>query len=193
MRENVSIGIAALALLISVTHIWWTVIRRGTVRMTRPTVVFFGPDGGPGGLPKIFLRTLLFSTGQRGCVVENMYLRLSSGGSTQVFTFWGYGDGPISRGSGLFVGHEGVTCNHHFLVPATAGSFRFMPGENQIEVLIQILGRATPIRVFLVTVNVSARLSTALAEGNGVMFDWNPETRTYDGDSRSPRRESLRV
>jgi len=54
--------------------------------MTQPTTVFFGPDaGGKLGNPKIYLRTLLFSTGKRGVVVEGMYLKATRNETKQNF------------------------------------------------------------------------------------------------------------
>lgn len=55
--EAASIVISVSALVVSVTTAWLTLFRRGTIRMTQPTLVFFGPDGLAGG-PKVFLRTL---------------------------------------------------------------------------------------------------------------------------------------
>lgn len=89
--------------------------------MTRPTVVFFGPDGrrGDGEAPrlKVFLRTLLYSTARRGQTLESMHVNLRRAESTQNFSIWVYGDDRLARGSGLYVGHDGVACNHHFLLP----------------------------------------------------------------------------
>lgn len=59
--ETASIVISVSALVVSVTTAWLTLFRRGTIRMTQPTLVYFGPDGLGGG-PKVFLRTLLYST-----------------------------------------------------------------------------------------------------------------------------------
>jgi len=95
--------------------------------MTQPTLVFFGPDGA-GGDPKVFLRTLLYSTAKRGQIVENMFVTLRRHESGQTFNIWVYGDGPLARGSGLFVGESGVTCNHHFLLPKDGTDFQWLPG-----------------------------------------------------------------
>jgi hypothetical protein len=70
-------------------------------------VIFFGYDSSP-RLPKIFLRTLLYSTSARGQVVEAMYVKLCQNGSERTFRFWGYGEtNKRSPGSGLFVGQTG--------------------------------------------------------------------------------------
>ena len=63
MIEIASISISIAALVVSTVTAWFTLLRRGTVRMTKPTVMFFGPDGGPHNgtpaKPKVFLRSLV--------------------------------------------------------------------------------------------------------------------------------------
>ena len=72
--------VAILAFTVSALTAWLTLLRKGEVRMTQPTVIYFGPDGGfkaEEAPQKVFLRTLLFSTGKQGHIIE----RLSSKGS----------------------------------------------------------------------------------------------------------------
>src|SRR5712691_2041343 len=107
--EGLTIVVSITALAVSATTAWLTLLRRGSIRMTQPTLVFFGPDG-PSGGPKVFLRTLLYSTAKRGQIVENMFLKLRRRESVQTVNVWVYGDGPLARGSGIFVGEAGVTC-----------------------------------------------------------------------------------
>jgi hypothetical protein len=58
VADPFSITVSVLALFISAVTAWLTLFRRGTVKMTQPTVIFFGPDHPRSGeiLPKIFLR-----------------------------------------------------------------------------------------------------------------------------------------
>jgi len=49
--------VSILALTISVVTAWLTLFRRGTVRMTRPTAIYFGADGSASSSPKVYLRT----------------------------------------------------------------------------------------------------------------------------------------
>ncbi len=98
-----SFGIAVLALVGTAYTAWLTLLRRGAVRMTQPTVVFFGPDGGRADRapkPKVFLRTLLYSTADRGQVLENMYVVLRRGAESTTFSIWVYGDQSLARGAG---------------------------------------------------------------------------------------------
>jgi hypothetical protein len=121
MADPRSITISILALCVSSGTAWLTLFRSGTVKMTQPTVIFLGPDPprsrNESPSPKIYLRTLLFSTSQRGRVIQSMYVALSRNEMRQNFNIWVYGEERLVRGSGLFVGETGVVANHHFLTP----------------------------------------------------------------------------
>ena len=114
---NISFVISALALVVSMVTAWLTLFRRGTVLMTQPTVIYFGPDGPPSSANhplKVYLRTLLYATSKRGCIIESMYTRVRRGETTQNFNIWVYGEDKLTRGSGLFVRCE--------MEPTPAGS-----------------------------------------------------------------------
>src|SRR5947199_1179157 len=104
MVEPISITVAVLSLAISAGTAWLTLFRRGTVKMTQPTIIFFGPDmprsRSDTPIPKIFLRTLLFSTSKRGRVIESMHVAVSRNETHQNFNIWVYGDDKLVRGSG---------------------------------------------------------------------------------------------
>lgn len=134
MADPASITISVLALAVSTVTAWLTLFRRGSVKMTQPTVIFFGPDTprarDDNPLPKVFLRTLLFST------------------TRQNFNIWVYGDEKLVRGSGLFVGETGVAANHHFLTPRDGSGFCFTEGRYRLEVFAHLLGDTEEIRLF---------------------------------------------
>src|ERR1700730_660906 len=118
--------LSVLVLVVSGVTAWLTLFRRGTVRLTQPTVVYFGPDGGlptRAPKPKVFLRTLLFATSKRGRVIESMHVTRTRSETRQNFNIWVYGNDKLVRGSGLFVGETGVSANHHFLMPSDGASF----------------------------------------------------------------------
>src|ERR1700722_18547489 len=142
--------ISLLALTISAVTAWLTLFRRGTLRMTRPTVIFFGPDGPPSqgqGL-KVFLRTLLYSTSKRSQILESMHITLRRGESVQTFNIWVYGEkGELFRGSGLRVSEDGVVCDHHFVLPKDDTPFRFVPGEYIVEVYATLVNTQRPLEL----------------------------------------------
>jgi hypothetical protein len=181
----VPIVISVVSLLVSITTAWLTLFRRGTVRMTQPTVIFLGPDGGSPSrrgnvLPKVFLRTLLFSTAKRGRVIESMHIAVSRNETHQNFNIWVYGNEKLVRGSGLFVGETGVEANHHFLLPTDVSSFRFHEGLYEIEVFARLLGDKKQTRLFSQALDITRELAASLEEPNaGVYFDWGPDSSRY--------------
>jgi|HubBroStandDraft_4_1064222.scaffolds.fasta_scaffold226960_2 hypothetical protein len=45
--SSLALVVSFLALAVSALTAWLTLLRKGEIRMTRPTVIYFGPDGGP--------------------------------------------------------------------------------------------------------------------------------------------------
>lgn len=184
MTDPIAISIAILALATSVTTAWLTLFRRGTVKMTQPTVIYFGPDkprlGEDKPTPKIFLRCLLFSTSKRGRVIESLHVTLSRNESHQNFNIWVYGDEKLVRGSGLFVGETGFAANHHFLTPEDGRSLSFSKGTYQLQVYAHLVGDKQKKLLFTQTLEIKHEIATALEEpGTGLYFDWGPDSSCY--------------
>ncbi len=183
----ISMVISALALVVSGVTAWLTLLRKGQVEMTQPAVVYFGPDGGRGGgaSPKIFLRALLYSTSRRGRVVQNMYVKACRGETAQSFNIWVYGNEGLKRGSGLFVGHEGVAYDHHFLLPADGTNFEFLPGRYRLDVYASLVGDHSERRLWSITLDLPEREAAEIQEGGkGVYFDWGPDSKSYFAHTR---------
>jgi hypothetical protein len=183
----VSILIASLSLLLSAATLWLTLLRRGTVRMTKPTFIAFFEAHRVDG-PKIFLRALLYSTAKRGQILESMFVRLRRGESVQTFNVWAYGERELARGSGLFVGHEGLTCNHHFLLPKDRTQFHFLPGDYILEIHAALVHRK-PVALQQIKLRLSEEQASALKEKHAaVYFDWGPDAGSYHAHvSRKPQ------
>ena len=184
MTDPLSITISALALAVSSVTAWLTLIRRGTVKMTQPTVIYFGPDAprphDNSPFPKVYLRTLLFSTSKRGRVIESMHVALFRNETHQNFNIWVYGNERLVRGSGLFVGEAGVEANHHFLTPKDGTAFRFIEGHYRLDVLARLLGDQKQTRLFSQTLEISREIATSLTEAHtGLYFDWGPDSSRY--------------
>jgi hypothetical protein len=137
--------ISVVSLLVSVTVAWLTLFRRGRLRMTRPTLIAFLHEKGSTPdrktMPKIFLRTLLYSSGKCGHVVENMFVDILHEQTRYPFYYWSHGDARLVPGSGLFVGPEGVACNHHFMPRTHTPDLQIGEGEYRLEVFASIVGQ----------------------------------------------------
>lgn len=192
MTDPLSLFVSAAALVVSVTTAWLTLFRRGALKMTKPAVVYFGADGplkiGEEIPKKVDLRSLMYSTGKRGCVVEAMFVTLRRGESRQTFSVWVYGDDKLSRGSGLFVGETGVVCNHHFLLPADGTQFQFLAGEYQLDVFASLVGSDTPHNLCSIKLTVPEAIAQQLlVPENGAYFDWGPDSHKYSVNVRKAR------
>ncbi len=165
--------------------------------MTQPTVVFFGPDGSmfESGKNKIYLRTLLYSTAKRGQVLESLHVSLRRNESKQNFNIWVYGDkGNLKRGSGLFVAQEGVTFDHHFLLPEDGANFEFRSGAYNLVVYAKLVGERTAKELMAIDLAISGSQAIRLSDPNtGIYFDWGPDQQSYHAhlDTRPEKELSM--
>jgi hypothetical protein len=185
MVEPISLTVSVLALAVSAATAWLTLFRRGTVKMTRPTVIYLGPDatrsGGQSAKPKVYLRALLFSSSKRGRIVESMHVSVSRSETRQNFNIWVYGErNELVRGSGLFVGESGVAVNHHFLLPGDESSFVWASGAYQLNVYARLLGDSAPLLLFSQQLDVSPEAAKELGQSEaGLYFDWGADSSRY--------------
>jgi hypothetical protein len=152
--------------------------------MTQPTIIFLGPDfpkdHTDNPTPKVYLRTLIFSTGKRGQMVESMHVKLTRNETIQNFNIWVYGEDRLQRGSGLFVGENGVTSNHHFLTPKDGHTFKFSAGKYKLEVYARRLRAEQDDLLWSQDLLISEQESQALLNTNaGIYFDWGPDSKRY--------------
>src|SRR5260370_12398925 len=201
MNGWVAIVISSIALGVAVTSAWLTWFRRGKLRMTQPTVIFFGPDGGSRSTRrkhlKVFLRTLLYSTANRGQTIESLYVNLQRGELRQNFSIWVYGDKQLARGSGLLVPKEGIACNHHFLLPEDGTKFKLQADEYLLRLYAKQIDRAAARELMSVKLRIiDEQAHELLDEDAGIYFDWEPSQQAYLSliENRSPeRRQQLLV
>jgi hypothetical protein len=148
--------------------------------MTRPILIGFLHDL-PGGEPKIFFRAMLYASGKRGHIIESLFLRVRRGESAQIFNVWMHGEtNSLKIGSGLRVGEEGISCNHHFLPPPADSSYRFMEGEYVIEVIAHVVGTRSPRVLARVSVTLLSEHESVLHDVTaGVLFNWGPDSQRY--------------
>ena len=180
--ELLSPIISSIALCISLFTAWFTILRRGTIRSTRPSFIAFRYDfvGKIHPQAKIFLRALLYSTGKRGLVLENLFLRVWEGARSEEFAFWGHGDKDLVRGSGLFVGENGVVTNHHFNPINSETLFVFSPGVYDLELVAKLVNRSRLVTLTKVTLNLpESAFDHQISADTAVYFNWSPSEQRY--------------
>jgi hypothetical protein len=179
--------LSVISLLLSLTVAWLTLFRRGNLGMTRPMLVGFLYENQQ---PKVFFRMMLYATGKRGHIIEALYLKVRRDESTQTFNYWMYGETKdLKIGSGLRVGEDGVSFNHHFLPlpPEGVSSYAFFSGEYVIDVYARVLNRKAPVHLSTVKLSLSRELADALCDrSKGVLFTWEPDSQSYRGNVSEP-------
>lgn len=181
----IPLAISAVSLILSITVAWLTLFRRGTLGMTQPMLIGFLHEDEQA---KIFYRVMLYATGKRGHIVEALYLKVKRGSRTDTFNFWIYGETKdLKIGSGLRVGEDGVSFNHHFLPSKDAPSYAFHAGEYTIGLHAAILNRRAPVLLSTVKLFLSDDQAVALTDPvMGVLFTWDPDSRSYRGNVSEP-------
>lgn len=179
ITDFISLGISIVALIISATTAYLTFFRRGTVKLTQPTIIFFGFD--EPGEPKIFIRGLLFATAKRGRVIESMSCTLSRNETHQNFNFWSYGEAnKLVPGSGLYAGESGVATNHHFVISEGGQGFQFMEGKYLLEVFVQLYGTRKQIKLFSYELIISEKHANDLQSPDmGLFYNWGQISQKY--------------
>lgn len=185
MADPITATISLTALVVSCTTAWFTLFRRGTVKMTRPSFVAFSYDVSSDKPPlaKIFFRTLLYSTGKRGHAIENMFLIVHRGLEKQTFDIWGHGeDKKLSRGSGLFVGESGIAVNHHFNPLLQLPQQFFIAGEYKLDVFVELVGKNKPCCIATLKMTVPHNANQdMLGHTAAIWFNWEPTIKNYHG------------
>jgi hypothetical protein len=137
--EITTLCISLVALLISLGTFWIS-IKPGAIKMTRPTLICFAQKSGEDN-SKIFVRTLLYCTAQKGRHIQNMYCRLIKNKDVREFDSWAYKiEDKLVKGSGLYVDRSGVSAYHHFLLLKEDKSYDFQPGDYTLQVFIECVG-----------------------------------------------------
>lgn len=178
---DISPIVSVIALVISLFTLWFSTLRRGTVRSTHPAFIAFRYDFISKPIPqaKIFFRALLFSSGKRGQVVESLFLRVNEGTRRTEFSFWGYGDKDLVRGSGLFVPETGIATNHHFNPADSDTLFLFSQGSYSLELVAKIVGQHKLVSLWNVMLDMPNVFEANLARENSVFYNWSPEQERY--------------
>lgn len=182
MTDPTSLGISIAALCVSGLTLWLTFLYRGTVRITKPGFVAFSYETmtGTSKIAKILMRGLIYSTGSRGHVIENMYLNVRAGENERIFNIWSYGDEKFSRGGGLFVNQIGIAVNHHFLPPWDSEDFTFIPGDYELQLFAVFPNARMTCKLCVIKLTVPESFREAIKDRLVMIwFDWSPDSKQY--------------
>jgi hypothetical protein len=195
-----SLAISVASVLVSLYVAWWTLWRRGSIKMTRPSMIALVHKN---SRPMVWLRTMLYSTGKQGYVLESVFVKVRRGESMQTFSHWRYRqEEQIVVGSGLKIDEAGVSYDHYFYLPRGVGSgFQFLAGSYEILVYAVLNSPCEPICLGTYSVILSEENSKKLHEGKSAVaavFEWGPDSQKYHieldvQNDRGPVELALRV
>ncbi len=175
-------AVSAIALAASLFTLWFTILRRGTVKSTHPAFIAVRYDFVNKSLPlaKVVFRVLLFSTGKRGRVVESLFLIVSNGQHQTEFSYWGLSDTDIVRGGGLFVSDTGVVTYHRFNPLETDEVFQFLPGSYSLELKAKLLGQRATTSLWKIPLEIPpGAFADGILQNAAVHFNWSPGEGRY--------------
>ncbi len=91
----------------------------------------------------------------------------------------------------MFVAQEGVTFDHHFLLPDDGADFQFLSGTYKLIVFAKLVGERKPKDLLTIPLAVSESQASQLSEPNtGIYYDWGPDQQTYHSHiDKKPERE----
>jgi hypothetical protein len=114
-----------------------------------------------------------------------MFLRVKRGDFSGLFGSWAYGErAQLVPGSGLFIGQDGVSVNHHFLPQDDPQkpfeTFGYLPASHTVEIYADVLGRKAAVKLGEVSVYLSEEACSQMyQDAVGVLFDWHPDQGKY--------------
>lgn len=96
------------------------------------------------------------------------------------FSFWGYGDKDLVRGSGLFVPETGVANNHHFNPLDSETLFLFSGGRYSLELVAKPVNSKQSLSLWAVQIEIPAEaFEPSIAGETAVFYSWSPEQNRY--------------
>jgi hypothetical protein len=186
MNDIITFTISIFALIISLFSIYLTFFNRGHIQMTLPSMIAFGYDLEPNGIrPKIIMRSHIFSTGERGQVIEAIWAELHYKEKVEIFPFWGLNsDDKLVLGGGEWIGKTGKTAWHNF---STDSKFRFMPEIfYTLQIFARIHGHHQPQILWSTQISIPNNCAIKHCDGSEqIWFTLEPQTCIF-----KPRLES---
>jgi hypothetical protein len=83
----------------------------------------------------------------------------------------------------LHVSKTGFAANHHFVLSVHEAEYRFKPGNYDIDVFANVVGRKVPVHLSTIRLTLTLDLAATLARHEGVLFE-RKINGEYEGHAR---------
>ena len=188
----IAIFLSTIGVLISSITFWILYLHKGTVEITRPRLISLGYERhNDCRTPKVFIRSLLYSTSHKGTVIENMRVKVADRNNSEDFGLWAYGVEKLLVGSGLFVSKEGKDYNHHFVPIAFSSDYEFSAGEIQLEIYATITHHKKDKLLNRITLSLTKEHEDALKKEDMIIFNWESTLNKYEPCVSKPNTAKL--
>lgn len=181
MYKHLTLGLSALALIISFLALYFPRWQRGTVEMTQPPDIYMQPGDGRVYASTIIFPALIHATADRGVYVESLDVRLQREESIQNFTESAYEDHGVLRPAAFWADRQGLGANFHFSSPGYGAWYPFLPGDYMLRVSARI-ANGTERLIREIHFSITPELFRAMRKQNkGIYFVWSPDGQCYIG------------
>lgn len=179
---DISIVISAMALVASIFAVYATHFWRGSIRASRPSQFFIAYSEDDDCKPTICICLFLYSTGNAGRLVEQIFVTATQSEKVQNFTAWYAGNTHIrNRYAGIRIDRNGLSLNNLFFPPHGEGSFRFSEGKIDIELSCRLAGSSTIKSLSKTTLHLTGQQISEINDGKVAMFDILSTGEGYHG------------
>lgn len=198
LLEILPIVLSTAAIILSGLTLYFVNFWGGKITMVKPSQIWFGFSKPNQKGAAVFIKTLLYTSGLQGRVVESMYVTLSKGETKQSFNIWNIGQGSnMYRPGGLRVSKSGYLGDHVFLLPKNSQEFQFTDGKYTLEIYAHVAGDNSPLKLQTVKLDIPPSLSNKANNKRGIYFDLHSDAAEYvvslDEQPSDPNEEMLDI
>ena len=190
----IAIFVSMIGVLISSITFWILYLHKGTIKITKPRLIALGYERHENHrTPKVVIRSLLFSTSNKGIVIDNIRVKVTNHNNSKDFSLWAYGVETLLVGSGLFISKEGKDSYHHFLPIAFSSDFEFHTGNILLEIYVTITHHKKDKLLDSITLSLTKEHEDALNKGEMIIFNWESALNKYETCISNSSKEKLSV
>ena len=178
--EVLPLILSSIAIILSGLTLYFVNFWGGKVHMVKPSQVWFGFSKPRKMGAAIFVKSLIYSSGIQGRVIESMYVTLERGETKQSFNIWNIGQKTnMYRPGGLRVNKGGYLGDHVFLLPKDSSEFTFSDGKYLLEIFARLAGDKNPVKLQSIKLFVPQNLSNKASNTRGIYFDLHSDAKEY--------------
>ena len=179
--EIIALIFSGVAIAISLLTFYFSQLRKGKVKLSKPNQIWFGlPDLSKKRRGHILIKSVLYSTGSQGQIIERLYAKLDTNNSSKEFSGWVIGkQSDTYKPGGMKISKEGYVGDHHFIHPKDGTSYSFKTGDYLLRIFAKIAGKETDVLLQKINLEIPVNFSKNLSTAKGVYFNFHSSNGNY--------------